>query len=176
MAKQIAGAFGSRVLKNNSHNYGEPHAWFKIPIHADPFWLTIRIAENTFNFSAEHKRGQGAPNPTFGIALCHEYRPMFATKLSRRLSSLAGVSAYHGDLFDETDLEIYAALILETPSVAEITRQLVAQRVVHCYFNDCQLTAIMEMTSVDQAVTDILLLRQLILELYRLSRLYHPSL
>ena len=42
--------------------------------------------------------------------------------------------------------------------------------------NDSQISAVVRMTTVEQTVSDISLLRDVMLETYRLSRHYHPGL
>ena len=175
LAGEIARVLGARVLPNQKHVFGEPHAYFRIPIHVDPFWMTIKVATDSFIFNAQHKRGDGAP-VSFGVALCHEYRSMVASKLSKKLSRLVGVDVFTSDHFGELDMELYASLMLETASLAVLIRQLPVERIVQCYLNDSQFSAVVRMTTVEQTVTDISLLRDVMLETYRLSRLYHPDL
>jgi len=175
LACEIAQAFAARVLSNRKNAIGEPHADFRIPVHSDPFWMTIKVAADAVIFEAQHKRGDGAPN-SFGVALCHPWGNARAIKHSQKLSRLAGVDVFHTDYFGQSDLELYASLMLETPSLAVLTQRLPADRIVHCFLNDSQLLAVVRMAAVDQAVADISLLRDVMLETYRLSRHYHPDL
>ncbi len=163
------------MVPNHKHIIGELHAYFRIPIHVQPFWMTIKVASDSFIFNAQHRRGDGAPL-SFGVALCHEYRSMAASKPSQKLTLLAGVAVFTSDHFGETDNELYASLMLETPTLAALTCQLPGERIVHCYLNDSQLSAVARMITVEQAVADISLLRDVMLETYRLSRSYHPDL
>jgi hypothetical protein len=101
---------------------------------------------------------------------------MAASKPSLKLSRLAGVDVFTSDHFGETDIELYASLMLETASLSDLIRRLPVERFVHCYLNDSQLSAVVRMTTVEQAVSDIGLLRDVMLETYRLSRHYHPDL
>jgi hypothetical protein len=89
---------------------------------------------------------------------------------------LAGVDVFTSDHFGEMDMELFASLMLETASLADRIRRLPVERIVHCYLNDSQLSAVVRITSVEQAVADTSLLRDIMLETYRLSRHYHPDL
>ena len=174
LAGEIARGLGSRVLPNHKHVFDEPHALFRIPIHTDPFWLTAKIATESFIFNAQHRRGDGAPI-SFGVALVHEYRCMAAIKPSPKLSRLVGVDVFTSDHFGETDVELYASLMLETASLADLIRRLPVARIAHCYLNESQLSSVVRMSTVEQTVADISLLRDVMLETYRLSRHYHPT-
>jgi hypothetical protein len=175
LAAEIARGLGARVLPNHKHVFDEPHAFFRIPIHADPFWMTVKVATESFIFEAQHRRGDGAP-VSFGIALVHEYRCMVASKPSPKLSRMAGVDVFTSDHFGEMDMELYASLMLETASLADLIRRLPPERIVHCFLNDSQLTAVVRMIAPEQAVADVALLRDVMLETYRISRHYHPDL
>ena len=175
LAAEIARALGSRVLPNHKHVFDEPHAFFRIPIHADPFWMTVKVANESFIFNAQHRRGDGAPI-SFGVALGHEYRKMVASKPSQKLSRMVGIDVFTSDHFGETDVELYASLMLETASLADLIGRLPVERIAHCYLNDSQLSAVVKMATVEHTVADISLLRAVMLETYRLSRHYHPDL
>jgi hypothetical protein len=123
VAAEIARSLGARVLPNRKHAFDEPHALFRIPIHSDPFWMTVKVAGEFFIFNAQHRRGAGAP-VSFGVALVHEYRCMAASKASQKLSTLVGVDVFTSDHFGEMDMELYASLMLETPSLADLIRRL----------------------------------------------------
>ena len=175
LATEISRGLGSRVLPNHKHIFDEPHAFFRIPIHAEPFWMTVKVASESFIFNAQHRRGDGVP-VSFGVALVQKFRCMAASKPSPKLSRLAGVDVFTSDHFGEMDMELYASLMLETASLAALIRRLPVERVVHCYLNDSQLSAVVRMPAVNQAIADISLLRDVMLETYRLSRHYHPDL
>jgi hypothetical protein len=84
LAAEIARGLESRVLPNHNRVVDEPNAFFRIPIHAEPFWITAKVASESFIFNARHRRGDSAP-VSFGVALVHEYRCMAASKPSPKL-------------------------------------------------------------------------------------------
>ena len=175
LAGEIARRLGARVLPNHKNAFDEPHAYFRVPIHVDPFWMTIKVAANAFVFDALHRRGDGPP-VSFGVALGHPYRNMAASKPSKKLSSLVGIDVFTADHFGELDMEPYASLMLETPSLSALIQQLPLDRIAHCYLNDSQLSAVVKAAAADQAVSDILLLRSIMIETHKVSRFYHPDL
>ena len=156
------------MLSNQKHSFDEPNAPFRIPIHVDPFWMTVKVAPDSFIFNAQHKRGDGAPD-SFGVALCHEYRSAGASKLSKKLSRLVGMDVFTADHFGEMDMDLFASVVLEEVSLATLIRRLPVARIVHCYLNDSQLSAVVKVTTVEQAVADISLLRDVMLETYKVN-------
>ena len=83
---------------------------------------------------------------------------------------------FTSDHFGEMDMELYASLMLEMASLADLIRRLPPERIAHCYLNDSQLSAVVGMAEVEQTVSDISLLRDFMLETSRLLRHYHPDL
>jgi hypothetical protein len=47
------------------------------------------------------------------------------------------------------DMELYASLMLETASLADLIRRLPVERIAHCYLNDSQLPAVVRMAAVE---------------------------
>ena len=74
---------------------------------------------------------------------------MAASKPSPKLSRLAGVDVFTSDHFGEMDMELYASLMLETASLADLIRRLPVERIAHCHLNDSQLSAVVRMAAVE---------------------------
>jgi hypothetical protein len=168
-ATEIAKLVGGRVSKNPKHIIGEHPAEYRVTLHREPFWFTARISEDEFSFDANHCRGTGERG-SFSITLYSPWANMGTNVLQEDLSESLGIEVYGIN----EGAGLLASPVLESPELRPFISRLRDEAYRIFFVHDTQLRATGSFTSSDDAAARMLMLRDMMETVYRVSRIVNP--
>lgn len=185
LCKALAQLTGGVPALNKTHVQDFPECTYRVVLHQQPFWISVRISDSgdEYVFDSKHNRGPGEID-TMSVNL---FFPWYTSFPNLKLKSL------HSDLSKALGIKTYvdkplpkriyngeqAALVENQAAASKILlrralRPLFVRLRKCCFrrfaFCDTQIIAIGSIRGLEEAANEIILLRELTIATYRESR------